>query len=77
MLYVLCLIQFIQITNPQLNLKERTRARTYSESSDGGDVFKLDGETSSCSPATGTSYDVDGKFSYTKVYHCYCYCIGP
>ena len=39
-------------------LTERTRTRTFSESSDGGD---------NKSGGSGVGYDIDGKFSFTSV----------
>jgi len=41
---------------------EKTRVRTFSESSEGGDI-RSDAKT----PVAGTGYDMDGKFNYFMV----------
>ena len=43
-------------------LLEKTRVRTFSESSEGGDI-RSDAKT----PVAGTGYDMDGKFNYFMV----------
>ena len=48
--------------SPHFSFLEKTRVRTFSEGSEGGDI-RSDANT----PAAGTGYDVDGKFNYFMV----------